>query len=282
MACGDEEPMDGYHTFPDAWRKGADTLYEVDIPHIPFPPPSRHAVQLLRQLLHEATRPVTILTLGPLTNIAQLVEEDARLTANIDELVIMGGAVRVQGNLLVPGVTEYITNRVAEWDLFVDPVAAQRVFRSDVPIVLVPLDATNQIQVTRAFTADFKKRAQTKEAHFIDAIFDKNSGFVDSGEYYFWDPLASAVVADRSLCRYETLHLEMLLAYSEAPPPTGHGFSTTRADGLPRRHFAESVTGQTVISDNGSPAQVCTQVDEARFRQEFFRTINHEASNVAR
>lgn len=97
-------------------------------------------IELVRSNPHK----ITILTLGPLTNIARAFTADPRLPLLIKEIVIMGGAIDVCGN----------KNRVAEFNMFVDPEAANIVFRAGVPKVLVPLDPCNEIVL---FESDFEK-----------------------------------------------------------------------------------------------------------------------------
>jgi pyrimidine-specific ribonucleoside hydrolase len=77
----------------------------------------------------------------------------------------MGGAVKVPGNLQVPGVQ--IDNRVAEWNIYVDPHAAAVVFESGAPITLVPLDATNDAPLTMAFYKRLEADHTTPEADFV-------------------------------------------------------------------------------------------------------------------
>ncbi len=78
---------------------------------------------------------VTILALGPLSNVARAIEMDQQFAKNVKQLVMMGGAINVPGN----------KNRVAEFNFFVDPDAADIVFRSEIPKILVPLDACNEV-----------------------------------------------------------------------------------------------------------------------------------------
>ena len=80
--------------------------------------------------MKDASHPVRILALGPLTNVA-LALAGANPKA-IEEIVIMGGAFRVPGNLGDGGAFK-TTNTTAEWNFFVDPEAAARVFRSRSP-----------------------------------------------------------------------------------------------------------------------------------------------------
>lgn len=78
---------------------------------------------------------ITLLTLGPLSNIARALQKDPSIAQEIKEIVIMGGAIDVPGN----------KNRVAEFNVFVDPEAADIVMRTDANKILVPLDPCNHI-----------------------------------------------------------------------------------------------------------------------------------------
>jgi len=96
---------------------------------------TKDAVLRMKEILENMPHQVTILTLGPLTNIAQLFREYPHVIPLTKEVVIMGGAINVAGN----------KNRVAEFNIFVDPEAADVVFRADVKKVLVPLDPCNDV-----------------------------------------------------------------------------------------------------------------------------------------
>ena len=71
----------------------------------PRPPENKRAADYLVERLRNAPTPVQILALGPLTNIAEALERDRSIAAHIQEIVIMGGAVRVPGNLQDGGVS---------------------------------------------------------------------------------------------------------------------------------------------------------------------------------
>lgn len=78
---------------------------------------------------------ITFLTLGPLTNVARAFQKDLSLPKKIKQIVMMAGAINVPGN----------KNRVAEFNMFVDPEAADIVFRSALQKVLIPLDVCNKV-----------------------------------------------------------------------------------------------------------------------------------------
>jgi inosine-uridine nucleoside N-ribohydrolase len=102
----------------------------------------------------------------------------------------------VKGNLIVPGFTDHITNKVAEWNLYVDPTAAAIVVESGLPITLVPLDATNSLQVTMGLLKTLRDNHGTPSANFVYEELLKNKGFINSGEFYLWDPTAAVVGAN--------------------------------------------------------------------------------------
>jgi pyrimidine-specific ribonucleoside hydrolase len=275
VACGDEEPGDGYHVFPQPWRDMVDALLGLTIPENPAKPAEQHAVELIIELLDQADEPVNIVTLGPLTNIADALEKNPAIQEKIKRFYIMGGAVQVKGNLIIPGFTDYLTNDVAEWNVYIDPPAARKVIRSDVPVTLVPLDGTNNAPANQEFATLFKERAQTPTAKFVDNIFDNIGGMIESGTYYFWDPLTAAVAADEDICEYEVFNLDVAVKYAdEAPAGDFPPYSKTLKDGSPRRHFDPYVSGQTVISEDGKATDVCVMPDVETFKEDFIRILN--------
>jgi len=101
------------------------------------------AVELLTSVIQSSPIKVTVLTLGPVTNVAEALQKSPSLIDNIERVYLMGGAVNVPGTVGTSGVG--ITNTTAEWNIYVDPYAANFVVQSNAPITLVPLDATNQV-----------------------------------------------------------------------------------------------------------------------------------------
>ena len=85
-----------------------------------------------------APEAITIIALGPLTNIANALRRDPGLADQVGQLIIMGGAVKGPGNI----------TPAAEFNIYCDPAAARDVFRSRTTKTLVPLDVTNQVVMT--------------------------------------------------------------------------------------------------------------------------------------
>lgn len=104
---------------------------------------SRHAVDFIVETLMTAgDNEVTLVPVGPLTNIAMAIVKEPRILPKIDEIVLMGGAMREGGN----------HSPSAEFNMLVDPHAAHVVFTCGRPIVAMGLDVTHQVLSTRART----------------------------------------------------------------------------------------------------------------------------------
>lgn len=197
VACGSETPLEGNHVFPDDWRERADSMQGLMLPEGSNPAPGKEAVELLTDILRDSPEKVTLLALGPLTNLATAFQQEPAIIENIEQVYIMGGALEVLGNVGFSGAG--IENQVAEWNIYIDPLAAQRVFASGAPITLVPLDATNDAPVNLDFYFSLQANHNTPEAEFVYRVLSDQLDFIASGGYYFWDPLAAALLVDESL-----------------------------------------------------------------------------------
>jgi len=97
---------------------------------------TQHAVDFIVETLkREPAGTVTLCTLGPLTNIALALEKAPEIAGRVRELVMMGGGFFEGGNI----------TPAAEFNVYVDPEAAAAVFRSGIPIVMMPLDVTHKV-----------------------------------------------------------------------------------------------------------------------------------------
>ena len=114
---------------------GSDGLGGSGLPPPAQPQRETHAIAALIELLDRADEPLTLAAIGPLTNIALLLVARPDLAAKIARLVVMGGS-ETQGN-----VTDH-----AEFNVYVDPHAAQIVFATGLPTTLVTLDVTRDLR----------------------------------------------------------------------------------------------------------------------------------------
>jgi pyrimidine-specific ribonucleoside hydrolase len=247
VACGRETPLRGDHVFPIEWRDRVDRLLGLSLPRNERVGVTEGAVPLISLLIRESPFPVHLIALGPVTNVAEMLEAEPALAANLRAITIMGGAVHVPGN--VGPSSPDIDNDVAEWNIYVDPHALAVVFASGVPVTLVPLDATDQAQVTEDFVKRLKKDRSTSVAEFVYRVLGKQEEDIRAGYRFFWDPLAAAVALDSSLAPMEEMHLTVV--EEEGPH-----------------------SGQTPESDGGHPVQVAVGADQARFESLFLDALN--------
>jgi inosine-uridine nucleoside N-ribohydrolase len=246
VACGRETPLAGQHTFPTEWRARVDNLLGLSLPENPGSVAAASAVDMLSQTTATAPRPVHLLVLGPLTNVGEALSSDPSLVENIAMITIMGGAVRVPGNV---GPASQIENDVAEWNIFVDPRSAALVFKSGAPLTLVPLDSTNQVPLSIEFYDRLESDRTTSVAEFVFQVLTAQEENVRSGWYYFWDPLAAAVIRDEELFSFQDLSLEVI----EAEGPT---------------------SGWTRESETGSRVRVALTADRKQFESLFLDVLN--------
>jgi pyrimidine-specific ribonucleoside hydrolase len=206
--AGRNTPLRGNAEFPAEWRKISDDLPGVPLPPAARPAEHKRAADYLVEHLRDAREPVQILALGPLTNLAEALERDHSIARNIREIVIMGGAVRVPGNLQAGGVF-HTNNSTAEWNMFIDPMAARIVFRSGVPIRLIALDATNKVKIGPEFLRQFKAKSLTPLGRVVAGVLEADRESIDQGIFYAWDPLAAAALLRPSIVKTAAMHIEI-------------------------------------------------------------------------
>ena len=119
---------------------------------------SVHAVDfIIEHCRKHFDAPLILCTLGPLTNLALALEKAPEISQGVDKIVMMGGALTVRGNVTCQ----------AEFNIYVDPHAADVVFRSGIPIVMHPLDVTNQTNAPVRWIDSF----QSNSSHFSQAVY---------------------------------------------------------------------------------------------------------------
>lgn len=146
----------GVNPFP--WSYRSDCVSEGKIGVLaPFAdnskwPPFPDGDQLLRQLLEKAAGPVTLLVTSPMTPLSDLLKDSPELESKIEQVIWMGGAIKVKGNLDPTTVPTPPCNPCAEWNAFWDPMSVDWIFRNtSFPITVFPLDITNQARITTEF-----------------------------------------------------------------------------------------------------------------------------------
>lgn len=117
-----------------------------------MPMQSQHAVDfIIDTLRREPARTVTLCPLGPLTNIAMAFQNAPDIMPRVQQIVLMGGGYFEGGNI----------TPAAEFNIYVDPQAADIVFRSGIDLVVMPLDVTHKVLTTQARVAAFRALGNT-------------------------------------------------------------------------------------------------------------------------
>jgi inosine-uridine nucleoside N-ribohydrolase len=213
---GRETPMHGHAAFPDPWRTSSDKLLNgLKLPRARRAPEKQSAAEYLAARLGDRGRPVRVLALGPLTNLGEALERATGILRGV-ELVIMGGAVRVPGNL-GDGDAFRTDNNTAEWNLFVDPVAAKLVFGSGARIRLVPLDATNEVPIDAAFLKELRSKAGRPLGGFVGDLLERECRLPEGGTCYAWDALAAVALVEPPAVTETRLAIEV----RQNPPEEG-------------------------------------------------------------
>jgi inosine-uridine nucleoside N-ribohydrolase len=122
-------------------------------------PVEQHAVDFLRETLAAAERPVTLVPVGPLTNIGLLLARSPESAEKIERVVVMGGAI-AEGNV----------TPAAEFNIWADPEAAQRVFQSGLDVTMVGLDVTHKALLLPERVEEL--RAAGTAGRFVAELFD--------------------------------------------------------------------------------------------------------------
>jgi inosine-uridine nucleoside N-ribohydrolase len=158
---------------------------------------------LLLEMADRFAGELVVVALGPLTNLAVALERDRGRLSRVARIVVMGGAIAVGGNV-TPS---------AEFNFHVDPEAAAAVFRSGLPLELVPLDATLQVMLRRDALAATLARGRPSVARFIDDftnhLFTLGEHRGEEEAFALHDPLAVGVALDPSLVGFQALHVDV-------------------------------------------------------------------------
>jgi purine nucleosidase len=154
------------------------------------------AVEFLYRQLKARQGGLTLLTIGPLTNVASLLCDRPDCKPWIKRIVMMGGSVRVGYNGKAPAEPE--------WNIKCDIAAAQTVFRSGVPLVVAPLDATTMLKLHEPL----RKRlfqAETPLTYQVQALYQMWNAPTPT----LYDPVAAMLCFDERFCTMEDLRLDV-------------------------------------------------------------------------
>ncbi|NOY60425.1 MAG: hypothetical protein GXO75_16055, partial [Calditrichaeota bacterium] len=191
----------GWNPFPWAYR--SDSIRQHDIEVLADSednrawPPFPSGDDLLHNLLSEAVEkdsPITILITSPLTTISDLLKKHPELEKGISRLIWVGGAIQVKGNLDKNTIPAEVANPEAEWNVFWDPHGANWIFENtSFPIVLFPLDVTNQASLTKKFKK--KLRMQASSFKYSKLVFQSYMLTHNEPFYKMWNTVTTTYLA---------------------------------------------------------------------------------------
>jgi purine nucleosidase len=165
----------------------------------------QHGSDFLIETILAAPGEITLVAIAPLTNVALAIRKEPRIVEALKEIIIMGGAIRHEGN----------TTALAEFNTYVDPHAAQIVYQAGIPTILVPLDVTYQCILTPADVSRLKKI----DSPITKFVAEATRFYMEFHDEYqqiegcvINDPLALALTFAPELCTYQELPVEVDLS----------------------------------------------------------------------
>lgn len=216
--CGRNTTLSGGHSgdVPAVWRQHADNFFGIKAlePILPAhllthaemhrnitkrplsaaASATDNAVSQILEILRQADSPVEIITLSTLTNISDLTDAlagQSELIKKISGIYMMGGAFSPAEGNVQPNIKD---NTVAEWNMYIDPKAAQNVLSNphNLNLVQVPLNITNMTPITRSFPAKLKALESPSDAvKLAIELFELNDWLLTEKIFYFWDSLTA-------------------------------------------------------------------------------------------
>ncbi len=179
-------------------------------------PQVKHGSDYLIESIMSSPNEITLVAIGPLTNIAMAIRKEPRIVQNVKEVFIMGGAIQHTGN----------TTALAEFNTYVDPHAAHIVFHSGMPMILTPLDVTYEC----IFLKEDLDRLLKIDSPIIKFIADATRFYMEFHDEYqkidgcvINDPMTLALTFMPEICDYQNLVVDVDIS-------TGVGLGNTFAD----------------------------------------------------
>ena len=158
VAAGAERPL-LRDPFVAAYVHGESGLEGPDLPAAQGSPVGEHAVDFLAERILGSDDPVTLVPVGPLTNVALLLARYPEAAGRLERIVLMGGSI-AEGNV----------TPAAEFNIWADPEAAQRVFASGLDVTMIGLDVTHKALLTGEHAE--RLRAAGKTGRMVAELFD--------------------------------------------------------------------------------------------------------------
>lgn len=257
VAIGAQRPLVGILTTAELYH-GKNGLGDVQRPPATCAADKRWAPDLIVDLVHAAPHEITLITIGPLTNIALALSKDPSIVPLVKEIIMMGGSIS-GGN----------ASPAAEFNVYVDPEAAKIVFEAGWPLTMVGLDVGDKALLTRTHLAVLAHghSPMAQLVSDIGAFLLQRADRAGRTGASMYDPLAVGVAIDRTIIQAVPMRVDV-----ETTGRVTRGETVTNRSGKVSRHelrtFPEGdrfvATGAEQVTPN---ADVATTVDAERFVQ---------------
>jgi inosine-uridine nucleoside N-ribohydrolase len=259
VAGGAKHPLFQKLITAEFWH-GKNGIANMEIPSSKCKVDSRFGPDLIIELIHAAPHEITLVPVGPLTNIALAVLKDPSIVPLVKEVVLMGGSIG-GGNV----------NAAAEANIYNDPEAAQIVFQAGWPLTMVGLDVGDKTLLGRKHL-DELGRTHGPINDFIHGVakyqVDLSATFGSPGTPMY-DPLAVGVAIDPTLVKAPEMHVDV-----ETHGIFTRGETVANRHGMIERNVLHGdhyvIEGVDKVQPN---ARVCEDVDADRFLQLFVSRI---------
>jgi inosine-uridine nucleoside N-ribohydrolase len=199
VAGGAQHPLNQKLITAQFWH-GKNGLADVELPPSKCKADPRFGPDLIIEMIHKYPHEITLIPVGPLTNIALAVSKDPSIAALVKDIVIMGGSIS-GGNV----------NGAAEANIYNDPEAAQIVFNAGWMVTMVGSDVGERTLITRKYLAELQS-SHGPQSDFISKIADfyltrsEKSGYAGAAMY---DPLAVGIALDPTLGTLKEMHVDV-------------------------------------------------------------------------
>jgi purine nucleosidase len=259
IAAGAEHPLFQKLITAEFWH-GKNGLGNIELPPSKCKVDSRFGPDLIIEMVHAAPHEITLVPVGPLTNIALAVEKDPSIVPLVKEVILMGGSIS-GGNV----------NASAEANIYNDPEAAQIVFQAGWPLTMVGLDVGDKTLFSRKYLNQLG-RTHGPINDFIYGVakylVDLSAQFGSDGTQMY-DPLAVGVAIDATFVKAPLMHVDV-----ETRGDFTRGETVANRHGMIERNVLHGdryvIEGVDKVEPN---AKVCVEVDADRFLQLFVSRI---------
>lgn len=205
----------------------------------------KNAIEYMIEEVNNSPGEISFIMLGPLTNLALALEKEPSLVEKIREVYIMGGAVRVAGNV----------TPVAEFNFYIDPESAYQVLQSGLDIKLIGLDVTNNARLGEEDLENIDSKSEYGKflINMSNYYIDKSSENRSDRTCAMHDPLVVAAFIDEGILKYEKVFVDV-------------EYSSRIADGQSIGYFARKGYKANV--------DLALSIDEKRFKDLFLEIIS--------